>query len=363
MSPHAEQASHFFFSDGKLGKVRSALLGVTHFRFLETHPPLTERIRRVDPRWDGAYPEVRPTQAGAWSKAPATESATEPALFKLLPAALTALVGTLDQAHLDYARTLLAGIPERVNQAVRDPSGARGVVLALLTSPDPTVKDKQMEQLRASGEDLILRDTLELSTLLARSPREVRLPLVDLALPALRRLSPAQHRTFIENVTAFIRADQQIDLFEYTLTHVLQRHLAPTFERTRPSKVEHYALAPVRKECAVVLSAVAHTGQREPTAAGHAFAEGAKELNGLPVSLVPRNDAGLVGVRDALQNLERVAPRLKKDLMRAFIATAAYDGKVTVGEGEILRAIADALGLPVPPFLPGQQLVSTPKAS
>ncbi len=49
--------------------------------------------------------------------------------------------------------------------------------------------------------------------------------------------------------------------------------------------------------------------------------------------------------------------------MRAFIATVAYDGKVTVGEGEVLRAIADALGLPMPPFLPGQDLASSGKAS
>jgi hypothetical protein len=35
----------------------------------------------------------------------------------------------------------------------------------------------------------------------------------------------------------------------------------------------------------------------------------------------------------------------------------AYDGRVTVGEGELLRAVADALGVPVPPFLPGQVAV------
>lgn len=363
MSPHAEQASHFFFSDGKLGKVRSALSisggGVTHFRFLETHPPLAERIRRVDPGWDGAYPDVKSPPVGVGSTEPSKESETRPELFTLLPAALTALVGTLDQAHLDYARALLARIPERAMRAVRDPSGARAVVLALLTARDPNVKAKQMEQLRASGEDLLVRDTVELSTLLGESPREVRLPLLDLALPALRRLSPSQHQAFLRNVAAFIGADRQIDLFEYTLTHVLQRHLSPTFERTGPSRVEYYALGPVRRECSVVLSAVAHSGQRDAVAAGEAFAQGARELNGLPISLVPRNDAGLAGVRDALEKLDRLAPRLKRDLMRAFIATAACDGKVTAGEGEILRAIADALGLPVPPFLPGQELVAS----
>ncbi len=60
MSPHAEQASHFFFSDGKLGKVRMALTRASRFDFLATHPPLAERIRRVDRGWNGAYPKVEP---------------------------------------------------------------------------------------------------------------------------------------------------------------------------------------------------------------------------------------------------------------------------------------------------------------
>ena len=49
--------------------------------------------------------------------------------------------------------------------------------------------------------------------------------------------------------------------------------------------------------------------------------------------------------------------------MRAFIASVAHDGKVTVGEGELLRTIADALSLPMPPFLPGQEIDSSAIAS
>jgi hypothetical protein len=44
--------------------------------------------------------------------------------------------------------------------------------------------------------------------------------------------------------------------------------------------------------------------------------------------------------------------------MRAFIAASAFDSTITVGEGEVLRVIADSLGLPMPPFLPGQKIAS-----
>ncbi len=357
MSPHAEQASHFFFSDGKLGKVRMALAGPSHFDFLATHPPLGDRIKRIDKSWNGVYPKVEPVAFSDLEPKAAARDKRAAELFSALPAQLTALIGTLNQAHLDYAQKLLSGIPERIRSAVHDPSAARGVVLALLTSREPEVRQKQFQQLAASDE-LLLRETQELAPLLESSPREMRLPLLDLGLPALRRLSPGQYQEFMKHVEGFVRADRQIDLFEYTLTHVLKRHLEPAFSRTRPPTVEFYALPALRKECAVLLSAVAHAGHAEPEARERAFAQGAKELNGLSLSLLPLEQAGLVGVRDSLAKLEKLSPKLKKDVMRAFIAASAFDSTITVGEGEVLRVIADSLGLPMPPFLPGQKIAS-----
>jgi Zn-dependent protease with chaperone function len=360
MSPNAEQASHFFFSDGKLGKVRAGFSGLTHFDFLATHPPLADRIRRIEPRWDGSYPRVETPSAAELAQEPRSpgKAVAPPKVFDLLPAQLVALIGTVDQAHLSYARSLLSGIPDRVRAAVHDPAGARAVVLALLASGEASVREKQLRGLGSAKDDLLEKDVAELVPLLEKAAREIRLPLIDLALPSLRRLSPAQYQSFQEQVRSFMRADQQIDLFEYTLTHILDRHLAPTFETKRPTATQIYSLAPLRKECSILLSAVAHAGHKDPLAAGRAFTEGAKELSGIRLEFAARNDAGLASVRDALEKTARVAPKLKKELMRALVAAVAYDGKVTVGEGEVLRAISDALGLPMPPFLPGQELGS-----
>ena len=362
MSPNAEQASHFFFSDGKFGKVRRAFSGVTHFNFLATHPSLRDRIRRIEPSWNGRYPEtVEPTQPEPESRAKRqTTKERAEKLFKLLPVHLTALIGTLDDDHLAYASSLLSGIPDRARQAVHDPAGARAVVLALLADRDPAIREKQLTQI---DEALLAKDTGEIVSLLEDASREMRLPLLDLSMPALRRLSPAQYGELMVLVDHFIRADNQIDLFEYTLTHLLKRHLEPSFKRTKPPSVKFYGLATVGKECSVLLSAIAQAGHRDDAEAERAFASGARELEGCALTFVPRKDAGLVGVRDALDKLDRAAPKLKKDLMRAVIASVAHDGKVTVGEGELLRTVADALGLPMPPFLPGQDVEFSAKAS
>ena len=49
-TPHAEEASHFYFSNG----LRPAFL-----QMLATHPPLATRIRRLEPGWDGVFPDAK----------------------------------------------------------------------------------------------------------------------------------------------------------------------------------------------------------------------------------------------------------------------------------------------------------------
>ena len=239
---NAEQASHFFFSDGKYGKVRAALSGLSgmsHFAFLSTHPPIKDRIRRIDRGWNGRFldvdkssriqPESVTQKAAKAAKLTGEEKMAK--LFKLLPLHLTALIGTLDQDHLTYAHKLLAGIPEEVHKAVHEPSAARAVVLALLADGDAEIRARQIQVVQATKDAALLEETQAMVSLLANAPRETRLPLVDLAVPALRRLSPAQYGEFMNLTDVFIKADQQIDLFEYTLMHVLSRHLEPTFKR------------------------------------------------------------------------------------------------------------------------------------
>src|SRR5207247_4611180 len=57
-SPHAEEASHLFFANG---------LGNSIF---STHPSLTERIRALDPSFDGKFPRVIEEAASGVSAAP-----------------------------------------------------------------------------------------------------------------------------------------------------------------------------------------------------------------------------------------------------------------------------------------------------
>jgi len=383
-SPKAEEMSHLFFSDGRHGKAPPLLSMRSHkatsaFSLMATHPPLETRIQRIDPSFDGRFPTVHfPSKealetrdqkklAASAAQAAAKPTASTPSggapavpLIPMIPQQMTQLFGKLTEAHLAYATLLLAGLPSRLTARVREPSSARIIIFALLLSHDSETRRAQFQLLNESKDPLVSSEaTLEASTLIDRCPPEARLPLVDLALPALRTLSLSQYQDLTGLVEKLMKADQKIDLFEFTLQHILRRHLDPHFNQTRPPAARYGSLTPLTHEISLLLSRLARAGQDSEEQAQQAFAQGVKELSGsrLKLSRLEQED-GFEALSNALDRLNRVTPLLKRRLLRACGVCVSHDDQVTLREGELLRAIADALDCPMPPFLAGQKLRS-----
>jgi hypothetical protein len=54
----------------------------------------------------------------------------------------------------------------------------------------------------------------------------------------------------------------------------------------------------------------------------------------------------------ALARFALAVPQIKKNVLNACAETVAADGLLQVSEAELLRAIADSLDCPIPPFIP-----------
>jgi Zn-dependent protease with chaperone function len=375
-NPHAEEASHLFFGNG-MGKGIFAKLD----DMLATHPPLLDRIKRIEPNFDGKLP---PVDAGAVSQAQqqaaqeeeaggfvprlapkaaapapqAAPAAVAPRAVDVDPGRIANSVGTLDQAHLELAASFLARLPAALRDAARDPSGACAIVFGLLLDRDPALRRGQLDALETAVEAPIHAETRKLAPALDQCPVEARLPLLDLALPALRRLSEPQYRVFRSAVERLIAADAKLSLFEFTLQRILLRHLEPHFHPSRPAGVAYGSLRAVSRQASLLISILAHAGQAQAERATRAFAAGAAHLadTRAVASLLPFEQCGLADLDRALAALVQAAPAMKRKLLEACAATIAYDKRVTIQEGELLRAISDSLDCPMPPFLPGQAL-------
>jgi Zn-dependent protease with chaperone function len=344
---------------------------------LSTHPPLADRIKRIDASFDGTFPKVKPVPAaevGGTMEAPgageeirpgadqqrtaADEFRTAAEKRRRAPGAKTLLldptgmagrIGLPGAAQIVFASALLEAMSGPVRDASHEPYSARAVIYALLLNREEEMRQKQLADLKSRVEELSYRETVQMAAEVDRLAEEARLPLVDVTLPALKRLSPDQYGAFRDTVEALVAADGKMDLFEYVVQAVLLNNLDLHFERTKPPAVRYSALTPLVGPLGTVLSALAYAGQESPAEAQRALDQAAGTL-GKAMTLLPGEECGLPAFDAALKELAQGSPQVKKRVLTAAAACISADGKVTVKEGELFRVIAAMLGCPMPPL-------------
>jgi hypothetical protein len=260
-------------------------------------------------------------------------------------------IGRPSDAHVRYAARLLADLSPDLLGAAREPYGARALVYALLLDRRPELRRAQLEALAATPDPDVYRETRRIVPLVETLDVRARLPLVDLALPALRALTAEQHEVFRTNLKPLVDADPNVDVFEWSLLRIVRHDLPSPAEPIRPPRVRFRSLAPLRRSCEVLLSALAYAGQRHRDAALRAFEVGWAQLGLPPGSLRTPGECGYEALDRALAALDEAAPAVKRQVLRAAAACIAADRAVTASEAELLRAIAASLGCPMPPIL------------
>jgi hypothetical protein len=167
-------------------------------------------------------------------------------------------------------------------------------------------------------------------------------------------MSRLQFDDFSKTVQKLVESDLSISLFEYSLQKTLLRHLEPTFKPSKPGIVQFYAAAGVSAECAVLLSALAYESSESNSEIAAAFQAGADDLEfprGKQISLLPRDQSNLSQIDAAIQKITQAALPVKKQILNSCALVVASDSLVKEEEAEMLRAIADAIDCPLPPFV------------
>jgi Zn-dependent protease with chaperone function len=366
-SPHAEEASHLFFANG---------LGDSLFA---THPPLVERIRALDPSFDGRFPRVIQERPSDVSPAPGAAQLSRPPQIPGLPLvqaegdrfaapfisqhAVIANIGQATTQHLRYAMDFHQAIPPGLEAAARDPLGAGALVCAFLLASEPATRRKQLDDLADATSEAIRDEIMRVWPDTQSMPPQARIPLVDLALPALRRLSPQQFEQFRAATETLVASNSETDLFVYMLRKIVVRHLERYFFPEHRRVTQFYALRPLASDCGVLLSATAYAGQENATKAYAAFGQGAESLSRAARSEIPwlpPDQCDLSHIDAALARLSQAVPQIKKNVLNACAQTVVADGVMQEGEAELLRAIADTLDCPVPPFVQPHEEAGAP---
>jgi Zn-dependent protease with chaperone function len=327
-----------------------------------THPPLAERIKKIKPDWDGNF-EVsksaasrQPSDGGSGRKGQGTGSARSAAMLTGMAATMGretafAHIGSPTVAHLGYARELIGELPGVLKRAVHEPFAARAVIYCLVLNDDEYTCRRQLDHLAKVADVGVYDETVRLMSLVRGLKTEFRLPLVDMALPALRQLSESQYGLFKENLNVLIEADGKLSLFEWTLQKIVYHHLDGVFAGKSGTARKKTTLQRSRQACAVLLSLLVYSNRHEGLTEQEVFAAAGQELGGLEVQLLERGMLSFSRLDGAIDELGGLKPLAKSKLVKACAACVLADKKITPVEAELLRAIAETLDCPMPPLV------------
>ena len=350
--PRAGEISHFCFAQN----FRSAFGGL-----FATHPPLEQRLRALDPAWDGKFlasqPSVSPARHGLSALvSPPPFTALRPApLQHLDPAALLATAGELSPAAARASRAWLAELPDTLREAAHDPDRAAALCYALCLPRSTSAPQHSSFDISHSSFGIspsAARQTAELHAALDEIPSAHRLPLAQLAAPALRQLDPAACATLLDTLSALVHADGVVTPYEFALQKIISRTLGLA---ARPRDALH-VLAPsaVVGELSLALSVAARLDAADAYSASQAFNRASAAFNGLQPPLVYRaSDTFAFDDLDAALDRLAITPApFRKRILAALAVAFTADDRLSEKEADLLRALAAALDCPLPIMLP-----------
>ncbi len=321
-----------------------------------THPPLLERIRALDPQFD---PRDLPPPSAMPPSPSGSAADTEGVAAAFAPGVAPAASSPLEHAGAieapEVGGALRDALPSEIYHATRSRDASMLLVLALSLSTREPVRQRQVnlleQQLGPTRVSLCLRLAADLADVDAR----LRLPIVELAMPALKQRPPEQVAYLFELVGRLAEIDTDQRLFDFALLRVLRAYFRaqPTVRDATGVSAGHGLDA--RAAIRALLANVAAFGHNDATAARAAFAAGLGSLGwraepGRDPSFEPPESArDLPRLDAALTKLTELRPRAKQRLLHAVLATIKADATIAIEERELFRAIAATLDCPLPP--------------
>lgn len=335
--PRAEEASHMFFGEG----VSSFL------NWFATHPPIDERVRRID-RSFRAEPQ-RPQGSAAPSPSAITSGFTTPETVTVTSRQVMESVGTLQPYQVAHAHQLIETLPSSIRAAIDNPEQARSLIYALLVVDEPLPIIALQQGLVDESVEMIEQAAAHVAVLKSAG-RALWLPILEMVIPELDVQDGPGVEHLLANTKRLIEADGRVTLVEYLIDSLLRAALSgkPGDKGT----IHRYPQTAVNEDGRTVLSLLAHLGHRDRLSAQAAFLTAISQLTGsTPLAMIERSSLSLHRFEQALTRLATLDYRARARVIEACTSAITHDDTITIMEAELLRIIGAKLDCPIPPLM------------
>ena len=332
-SPNANECSHMFFGDA---------IFMRAFSLFATHPPLDDRILRIDPRWDGNYLIGKPLE-----EKPVSSTAQAKDRMESLRDSLKS-TGFLDPVMVSIAAILMDALPETINQSTHTPGSAYALMLALRLDKDEQIRAKQLSFIQ--DQPLLETDVKRYAQDVGKLSQRDILPIIEMSIPALKRLSDTQYQQFKQHLTQFIFADKQSHLQEWLQFRLLSHYLDSHFNVGNKKRFarSYHSFAQIKHEISCAISLLASESHTEDAFKDAAYAHAMKYLNITDTGRIHEDDLEFHEVNKSIEKIDYLVPLLKDEFLAACAQCIEHDNTVTPTEWGLLRVVAACIGCPMP---------------
>ncbi|MCK5395453.1 MAG: M48 family metallopeptidase [Gammaproteobacteria bacterium] len=357
MAASVDEYSHAYFAVGDTN---------LNFFSFSTHPPLKDRIFRIQPIWDGKYifDERKLVDRSAKNSDAAEQRDNKKrqlaatlgggiGMSVTLNDAMNALenIGDVSQPQIDAAHLWHQQLPDAVLEYAESPYGAQALVLALLLHEDSEIENMQFSVLIDVIGESHAKNVKQVQQVVSDIARTQTLSLVDLTLPTLREMTVEQYRRFESCVQKLILADSEIELREWIIQRVVLQHLNEQYGFRKKPIAKYFILGSAKYSSELILSMLAYIEHSDDEEVQQAFDSATRSVGAGALRLLPKTDVSLDSLNAAMDELELLKPPIKKRFLQACVNCISHDGKVTIQAYELTRAIASCLDCPMPPVL------------
>ncbi len=324
---NSEALSHFFLANS----AKSNFLQ----RLYSTHPPLVERIKRLDASFQGDLQASNFVDPGARGEL----------------AEISRLSG-----EREFSEHTESGVehqilheswmpPDRFAGDFMQVGNAQAVVAGLLLSDEPVARACQLEALKGI---VLIEDVERERRVLSELSLNQQLSAVYMAIPTIRGGSRRFREEFLRSVVQMIEADEVVTLTEIligALIHVAASEKDSSFRMRGTS--DNVSRAELPSALGRVLSVCVHFSSQHAETQRVLFSTATAQL-GISCGFEPDAHRDLVAFFDSFKLLRTSPPRVRSHLIWALRSITESDETVTEHEMQLLRLAALLLRTELP---------------
>ena len=349
---YSDEVSHMFFGNSINSKHNRKQM----FWF-STHPRLEDRIRRIEPLWDGEF--IKPKGSSRLSDyhgAKVSDTKKRETTFGALTVKSSVeqiretieCIGSPDEASFEIVKEDLSVLGGKLRNATRSSISARALIYLLLLSRDK--KNRQEQELYLEQNDSEIKLEFDrLKELVEILPNNERIELVELCIPSLKTLSRTTCHNFLVNLKYLVELDKRIEFFEWLLFNFLNHYLKPCLYDVKSKEPQFRGLNKLKSHCIVLISFFSYSGEKSDEQNYElAFSKGIKVLEIGEQTILPKAELGLQNLQDAILQFKLLYPLVKPRLLKACVACIEADGNISCRQMELLRLLSALLDCPLP---------------